>query len=132
MREALDLANLRPEQIGYINAHGTGTRLNDTAEAQAIKKLFGAHSATLPCTSTKPVTGHCLGATAALEAIITIEALRRQKIPPTANYSQPDPCCPTNAQPVLSKPVQFSSAMSNSLGFWGHHASIIFSSPFSK
>jgi 3-oxoacyl-[acyl-carrier-protein] synthase II len=127
MSGAVDVAGITPEQIGYINAHGTATRMNDIAEAQAVKKFFGLRVSTIPCTSTKPVTGHCLGATPALEAIITIEALRRQAIPPTANFNQPDPCCAVNAQPVLSGLPQFSSAMSNSLGFWGYHASLIFS-----
>lgn len=132
MRGAMNVARISAEKIGYINAHGTATRMNDIAEAQAIKVFFGARASSVPCTSTKPVTGHCLGATPALEAIIAIEALRRQAIPPTANFNQPDPCCPVNAKPVISEPAKFSSAMSNSLGFWGYHASLIFSASNSK
>ena len=127
MEQALQIAGLRAEQIDYINAHGTGTKMNDQAEACAIKKLLGDRAATVPCSSTKPVTGHCLGATPAFEAVVCIEALRRQKIPPTANCAQPDPLCPINAQPLNPPATPVTHAMSNSLGFWGYHAALIFS-----
>jgi len=127
MDQALQLADIRPEQIDYINAHGTGTKMNDAAEAQAVKKTFGERAATLPCSSTKPITGHCLGATPALEAVLCIEALRRQMILPTANCHQLDPECPINAQPLSAHPAKIAKVMSNSLGFWGYHASLIFS-----
>jgi 3-oxoacyl-[acyl-carrier-protein] synthase II len=97
MRQALETAGLCPEQIDYINAHGSGTRMNDLAEARAVGTLLGDRAATVPCSSTKPVTGHCLGATPALEAVIGIEALRRGMVPPTANCHQPDPSCAINA-----------------------------------
>jgi 3-oxoacyl-(acyl-carrier-protein) synthase len=127
MQQALRVAGLETGQIDYVNAHGTGTKMNDAAEACAIKNLFGGRAAKVPCTSTKPVTGHCLGATPAIEAVLCIEALRRQKIPPTANYLQPDPACLVNAQPSVAPSVPLKHAMSNSLGFWGYHASLIFS-----
>lgn len=127
MEQSLRVAGLGAGQIDYINAHGTGTKMNDQAEARAIKKLLGDRAAAIPCSSTKPVTGHCLGATPALEAVICIEALRRQKIPPTANCSQPDPLCPINAQPAAAPAAPLTHIMSNSLGFWGYHAALVFS-----
>ena len=126
MQRALQVAGLGPEQIDYINAHGSGTRQNDLAEARAVGKLFGDRGTTLPCTSTKPVTGHCLGATPALEAVIGIEAMRCQMIPPTANCHEPDPHCAINAQPLTAQPARVSAFISNSLGFWGYHASLVF------
>jgi 3-oxoacyl-(acyl-carrier-protein) synthase len=129
MQQALQVAGLGAEQIDYINAHGTGTKMNDAAEACAVKKLLGGRAAIVPCSSTKPVTGHCLGATSALEAVICIEALRHQKVPPTANCIEPDPLCPINAQPLTAKSARLAHVMSNSLGFWGYHASLIFSKP---
>jgi 3-oxoacyl-(acyl-carrier-protein) synthase len=129
MRQALQMAGLDPNQIDYVNAHGTGTKLNDLAEARAIRQLFGDLAATVPCSSTKPVTGHCLGATSALEAVIAIEAMRHQMIPPTANCQEPDPYCLINAEPLTARPAMISTVMSNSLGFWGFHASLIFSKP---
>ncbi|MSR65268.1 MAG: beta-ketoacyl-[acyl-carrier-protein] synthase family protein [Verrucomicrobiae bacterium] len=127
MQQALQLAELCPHEIDYVNAHGTGTRMNDAAEAQAVKTLFGPHVKNMPCSSTKPITGHCLGATPALEAVLSIEALRHQMIPPTANCTSQDPLCPINVQPVTAQSAKLSTVMSNSLGFWGYHASLIFS-----
>lgn len=127
MVEALELAGLGPDQIDYINAHGTGTKMNDAAEAQAVSKMLGTRALTVPCSSTKPVTGHCLGATPALEAIICIEAMRRQMVPPTANCTQSDSLCPINAQPLTARPAKITNMMSNSLGFWGYHAALVFS-----
>jgi 3-oxoacyl-(acyl-carrier-protein) synthase len=127
MEEALRLAEFDAKEIGYVNAHGTGTKMNDAAEANAMKTLFGSRA--VPCSSTKPVTGHCLGATPALEAIISIEALRRQMIPPTANCLQPDPLCLVHPQPRDARPARIFNVMSNSIGFWGCHASLIFSRP---
>jgi 3-oxoacyl-(acyl-carrier-protein) synthase len=126
MEQALQLAGFGPEMIDYINAHGTGTKMNDEAEAHAVSKVLGHRTATVPCSSTKPVTGHCLGATPALEAVICLEALRHQMIPPTANCRQQDPSCPINVQPLTARPSRISTVMSNSLGFWGYHASLIF------
>ncbi|MFN0066303.1 MAG: beta-ketoacyl-[acyl-carrier-protein] synthase family protein [Limisphaerales bacterium] len=128
-RRALTRAGLTPDAVDYVNAHGTGTRLNDAAEAQAMREIFGERAAVLPCSSTKPVTGHCLGATPALEAVIALEALRHQVIPPTANCLHPDPDCPINPQPLQARPARLTHVMSNSLGFWGYHVSLIFARP---
>jgi 3-oxoacyl-(acyl-carrier-protein) synthase len=126
MQQALQVAGFCPNDIDYINAHGTGTKLNDSAEAQSVRALFGRNGKSVPCSSTKPITGHCLGATPALEALLSMEALRHQIIPPTANCSLQDPLCAINVQPLPAQPAQLSTAMSNSLGFWGYHASLIF------
>lgn len=125
--QALRMAGLEATGIDYLNTHGTGTRLNDVVEARALRRLFGAHADSLPCTSTKPITGHCLGATPALEAVIAIEAMRRGLVPPTANCRQPDPDCAINMQPDGVRPADLRHVMSNSLGFWGYHASLVFS-----
>lgn len=125
MEDALQLAGLSPEQIGYVNAHGSGTVMNDAAEAQAMNRLFGGRS--VPCSSTKPVTGHCLGATPAMEAVLCIEALRKQMLPPSANCAKPDPLCPIQVLTGNARPAAFTSVISNSVGFWGYHASLIFS-----
>jgi 3-oxoacyl-(acyl-carrier-protein) synthase len=124
---ALKLAGLDPSQIDHVNMHGTGTQLNDVAEARAIKRVFGAHASTLPCTSSKPVTGHCLGATPALEAVLCVEALSQQIIPPTANCHEIDPECAIEVVTGAARSARLNHVMSNSLGFWGYHASLIFS-----
>jgi 3-oxoacyl-(acyl-carrier-protein) synthase len=124
---ALKLAGLNSSQIDHVNLHGTGTQLNDVAEARAIKRVFGAHASTLPCTSSKPVTGHCLGATPALEAVLCVEALNQQIIPPTANCHELDPECAIEVVTGTARPARLKHVMSNSLGFWGYHASLIFS-----
>lgn len=126
MRLALARAGLTPDHIGHVNAHGTGTRVNDTAEAAALHRVFGLGLATLPVSSTKPVTGHTFGAAAALEAVATLEALRRRVAPPTAGFTTPDPAL--DLLPVHGAPRPFDAphAMSNSLGFWGNTASLIF------
>ena len=123
MSQALEVAGLAPEKIGYVNAHGSGTRMNDAAEARAMTRLFGR---AVPCSSTKPVTGHCLGATPALEAVLCLEALRRQELPPAVNCAQPDSLCPVCLVHGNNRTAAFASVMSNSLGFWGYHASLIF------
>jgi 3-oxoacyl-[acyl-carrier-protein] synthase II len=128
-RGALDLAGLSPHHIGWINAHVSGTKLNDLAEAQAVSGLFNNGAAGVPCSSTKPVTGHCLGATPALEALVCIEALRHQMVPPTAHCYEQDPLCLINVQPLIARSAKLDAVMSNSLGFWGYHASLIFSKP---
>jgi len=125
MRQAMELAQLPPEKIGYAHAHGSGTVLNDLAEAAALTRLFGERG--IPCSSTKPVTGHCLGATPALGAVLCIEALRHQKLPPAANCAQPDPQCPVQLVNSETQPKPFTSVLSNAIGFWGYHASLIFS-----
>jgi 3-oxoacyl-(acyl-carrier-protein) synthase len=125
MRAALALAQLAPREIGYVNAHGSATVLNDVAEAAALKELFGERG--VACSSTKPVTGHCLGATPALAAVLCIEALRRQQLPPAVNCARPDPQCPVQLVAPEVQPAAFASVLANAIGFWGYHASLIFS-----
>jgi 3-oxoacyl-(acyl-carrier-protein) synthase len=126
MRQALAVASLSPEDIGHVNAHGTGTRLNDAQEALAIREVFGKGGRPL-VTSTKPVTGHCMGATGAIEAILAIEALKQRLVPPTANCVHPDPACGLSLALGAPRPCEARAVMTNSSGFWGNHASLIFS-----
>ena len=123
---ALRAAKLDPAAIDYVNLHGTGTLLGDVAEAEAMRRVFIGDAADVPCSSTKPITGHCLGATPALEAVIAIEALRQQMIPPSANCPNQDSACRINLQTNGARPALLRTVMSNSLGFWGQYASLIF------
>ncbi len=124
---ALSMSGLSAGQIDHVNAHGTGTRLNEHAEARALCTLFGDKVKTLPCVSTKPVTGHCLGATPALEAAICVETIQRQQIPPSVNCVEQDPDCPIHLHHGSTLTAPLVHVMSNSLGFWGYHASVIYS-----
>jgi len=126
MRAALRDAALAPEQIGYINAHGSGTPINDTVETHAIRELFGPHADRLAVSSTKSLHGHALGATGALEAICTILALERGILPPTANFLGPDPECDLDIVPNHSRPAQVECALSNSFAFGGLNAVLAF------
>jgi len=126
MRRALCVAGLGAEEIDYVNAHGTGTPLNDRIEALAMRRLLGDRLRHVAFSSTKPVTGHCLGASAALEAVITVLCLQEQLAPPTANCREPDPECPLGLVTGRARPMEMQVAMSNSLGFWGKNASLIF------
>jgi 3-oxoacyl-[acyl-carrier-protein] synthase II len=126
MTRALTVAGLEAGQIDYVNAHGTGTRINDPLEVLALSRLLGDRLGRVPCSSTKPITGHCLGASAALEAVISVLALQHQCVPPTANCTDLDPECPIDAVPLTARPARLSAAMSNSIGFWGYNASLIF------
>jgi 3-oxoacyl-[acyl-carrier-protein] synthase II len=122
---AIEEANIKPEEVDYINAHGTGTSLNDKVETTAIKKVFGAHSNDLVVTSTKAATGHMLGAAGAVELIATTLAMVNNTIPPTLNLETPDPDCDLNYNPgqVLQREIKV--ALSDSLGFGGHNAALI-------
>lgn len=125
MRSALDSAGLTPADIDYVNAHGTGTALNDAIETRAIKEVFGAEAARVAVSSTKPVTGHLLGAAGAVEAIICLRALAEGVIPPTINYAEPDPACDLDYVPNEPRPTRLRVAMSNSFGFGGHNACLV-------
>jgi nodulation protein E len=126
MRAALHDAGLFPEQIGYINAHGTGTPTNDPIETRAIRGLFGGHADRLAVSSTKSLHGHALGATGALEAVCTVLALRKGLIPPTANFTAPDPACDLDVVPNRARPAQLECALSNSFAFGGLNAVLAF------
>jgi len=124
MTAACEAARVRPEQIGYINAHGTGTPLNDSAEAAAINRWAGASAKTIPVSSTKASIGHLLGAAGAVETVVCLMALRGQWLPPTATLSTVDPAC---LFPVVTNPteVAFDYALTNSFGFGGANASLV-------
>ena len=125
MRMALEEAGLRPEEIDYINAHGTSTQPNDREETAAIKAVFGDHAYKLLVSSTKSMTGHLLGAAGALEAIACLLAIRDGCIPPTINYTTPDPGLDLDYVPNTARARSITTALSNSMGFGGHNASLI-------
>ena len=126
MQMALADAKLSPHQIGYINAHGTSTKYNDAGETTVIKMVFGEHARKLAISSTKSMTGHTLGAAGGIEAITSLLALRDGVLPPTINYTTPDPDCDLDYVPNVARKQQAEYALSNNLGFGGHNASVIF------
>jgi nodulation protein E len=129
MRAALRGARLAPEQIGYINAHGTATPANDVTETAAIRDVFGAHADKLAVSSTKSMHGHALGAAAALECLATVLALRDGVLPPTANYNEPDPDCDLDVIPNQARPARVEYALSNSFAFGGLNAVLALRAP---
>jgi 3-oxoacyl-[acyl-carrier-protein] synthase II len=129
MAAALADAGLAPEEIQYLNAHATSTPLGDRAEAVAIARIFGRHAANLAVSSTKSMTGHLLGGAGALEAGLTVLALRDQIAPPTINLERPDEDNHLNLVPNVAMPLEMTNAMTNSFGFGGTNASLIFSRP---
>ncbi|GIM46882.1 hypothetical protein DNHGIG_24310 [Collibacillus ludicampi] len=128
IRLSLKEADLSPGDIGYINAHGTSTPLNDYWETWAIKEAFGVHAYRIPVSSTKSMTGHLLGAAGAVEAIATILAMNEGILPPTMNLEHQDPMCDLDYIPLRSRRGRVEAAMSLSLGFGGHNAAVIFAS----
>lgn len=125
MRAALNDARVNPEQVEYINAHGTSTPLGDQAETAAIKTVFGAHAYRVSISSTKSQLGHLLGASGGVELVATVLALRDGVIPPTINYQTPDPLCDLDYTPNQARQRKISVAMSNSFGFGGHNGSLV-------
>ncbi len=125
IRNALADADSRPEEIDYINAHGTSTIYNDKAETKAIREIFGDHADKLLVSSTKSMTGHLLGAAGAIEAIAAIKAIETGEVPPTINYENLDPDCDLNYVPNKKVRVKVKVAMSNNMGFGGHNAGIV-------
>ncbi len=125
MAMALRHAKLNPEQVDYINAHGTSTPVGDKCETQAIKKVFGAHAKKLAVSSTKSMTGHLLGAAGAVETAVCALAIRDGIVPPTINYENPDPDCDLDYVPNKARPMTVEVCLNNSLGFGGHNATLI-------
>ena len=126
MKNAIADAGIDPSLIGYVNAHGTSTPLGDVAELRAMKATFGEHSKQLMISSTKSMMGHLLGAAGAVEAIVTVLALRDQVAPPTINLDNPDEECDLDLVPNVAKKGKFEYALSNSFGFGGTNGSLIF------
>jgi 3-oxoacyl-[acyl-carrier-protein] synthase II len=125
MAAAIANAGLRPAQIGYINAHGTSTPLNDKVETMAIRKVFGADAGRIPISSTKSMTGHLLGAAAAIELAAALMSVSRDRIHPTINYETPDPECDLDYTPNRMRELKVDYALSNSLGFGGHNSAVV-------
>jgi 3-oxoacyl-[acyl-carrier-protein] synthase II len=126
MQRALHKAGLRPDQVDYINAHGTSTPYNDKTETVAIKTCFGEHAYRVAISSTKSMTGHTLGAAGAVEAVVSIMAIQTGIIPPTINLHHPDPECDLDYVPNEARQAEVNVAMSNVMGFGGHNTSLIF------
>jgi len=124
MLDAMAEAGITPADVGYINAHGTSTQLNDSAETMAVKRAFGDAAGSVYISSTKSMTGHLLGAAGAIETIACIAALKGGFIPPTMGYKTPDADCDLNYSPNAATPAEFDYALTNSLGFGGHNASL--------
>ncbi|MEA3503442.1 MAG: beta-ketoacyl-[acyl-carrier-protein] synthase II, partial [Actinomycetota bacterium] len=129
MQAALDDAGIAAAQVSYINAHGTSTAANDVTETMAIKAVFGDDAYRIPISSTKSMTGHLLGGAGALEAVASVLAIRDGVVPPTINLTDPDPECDLDYVPGRARGVDVRYAMSNSFGFGGHNAVLLFRRP---
>ncbi len=126
MRMCLEDTGLDPNEVDYINAHGTSTEQGDVAETQAIKKVFGEHAAKIAVSSTKSMTGHTLGAAGAIESVYTVLAISRGMVPPTINYEYPDPECDLDYVPNRARPAKIRIALNNSFGFGGTNTTLAF------
>jgi nodulation protein E len=125
MQAALADAGCTPESVGYVNAHGTGTRLNDKTEVAALRTVFGTHAARLLVSSTKSMVGHCMTAGAAVELAATIMALREGVVPPTVGFTEPDPDCDIDCVPNGARQADVATAMSNAFAFGGLNAVLV-------
>ncbi|HWQ83946.1 MAG TPA: beta-ketoacyl-ACP synthase II [Anaerolineales bacterium] len=125
IRDALRSAGISPDEVSYINAHGTGTVLNDLSETRAIKTALGSNAYKIPVSSTKSMTGHMMGATGALEALFCVKAIQESCIPPTINYHTPDPECDLDIVPNQARQMPVEVAVSNAFGFGGHNAVLV-------
>jgi 3-oxoacyl-[acyl-carrier-protein] synthase II len=128
MERALQDAGLAPEEIDYLNAHGTSTPLNDATETRAIRQVFGEHAYRMPISSTKSMIGHLMGSAGAVEAVACIKSLETGVIHPTINQETPDPACDLDYVPNQARETHPCTALSNSFGFGGHNATVIFAS----
>ncbi|MBN8227346.1 beta-ketoacyl-ACP synthase II [Corallococcus macrosporus] len=126
MRLALESAGMRPEQVGYVNAHGTSTPFNDANETKALKAVFGDHARKLAVSSTKSMTGHMLGAAGGAEAVVSVQVLTKNVLPPTINMTSPDPDCDLDYVPNTAREARVDAVMSNSFGFGGTNAVLVF------
>jgi nodulation protein E len=126
---ALRDARLAPDAIDYVNAHGTATALNDVTETQALKAAFGTHAARLAISSTKSMHGHMIGATGAMELAISVLALERQQVPPTAHLTDPDPACDLDYVPVVGRDQPVGAAMTTSFAFGGTSGALVVTRP---
>jgi 3-oxoacyl-[acyl-carrier-protein] synthase II len=126
MRQALEKSGLRPEDVDYLNMHGTSTPLGDVAETEAIKKAFGDHAYDMSLSSTKSMTGHLLGAAGAIEAVAAILAIHHNRVPPTINFETPDPQCDLDYTFNTPKEREVNVALSNAFGFGGHNTTVAF------
>jgi 3-oxoacyl-(acyl-carrier-protein) synthase len=126
MAIALRRSGIAPEEVSYINAHGTSTQSGDPAETRAVKQAFGKHAYRLPISSTKSMTGHLLGGAGALEALVCVQAIRTGIVPPTINLDTPDPECDLDYVPNHARHVDLDVVLSNSLGFGGHNVTLVF------
>jgi 3-oxoacyl-[acyl-carrier-protein] synthase II len=128
MQGALDDARVDADSVGYINAHGTSTPANDVTETAAIRTVFGSHATRMPVSSTKSMTGHMLGGAGAVEAVVALKSIETGVIPPTINYTTPDPECDLDYVPNEAREMPVQAALSNSFGFGGHNVSLLFGS----
>ena len=126
MRLALQDARLEPEQVDYVNAHGTSTQANDSNETSAIKSALGQRAETVPVSSTKSMTGHLLGGSGGIEAVAAILAMEHGVVPPTINYTTPDPACDLDVVPNHARSLKLDVVLSNSFGFGGHNVCLAF------
>jgi 3-oxoacyl-[acyl-carrier-protein] synthase II len=117
---------MRPEEIQYVNAHGTSTPYNDKFETLAIKRVFGEHARALAISSTKSMTGHLLGAAGGIESVICAKTIEHQALAPTINLHEPDPECDLDYVPNIARPAKVTGVLSNNLGFGGQNASVVF------